>query len=212
MRSWSLEARLVAAAALLVLAAPLGAQPTASTAPRAGSSKIDLNGLLNGTVVSGQYAPGVTVSGGLCATTLLAGYFGWDPVQAINFSYANAANGYTCNGSYGQAITFTFSQAIDSFGFLALAGGGDITFVTPNGSSSQSTPHYSSQYYGITDVTPFTSVQVSVAGDGLFTLDDVTYTSVYQTTTTPEPASFVLFATGALGMFGVARRRNSRAS
>ena len=194
--------RLIALLGAAVVAAPLAAQPVSSSGPLSGSTTLNFNSLTAGTVLSNQ-SPGVSISNGLCANSDYASYFGHDPMQVSNFL---AYTSQPCNGAQGQAFTFTFATAINSFGFLGLTNGGAINFTTGNGSASAPFVfNGTATFYGITDVTPFSSVQINVAGDGYIALDDVSYT-----TTTPEPTSLALVAAGLLGTIGYARRRRTQ--
>ena len=187
-----------------VVAAPLAAQPIGSLAPLAGSTTLNFNLLTAGTVLSNQY-PGVTISNGVCANSDYPVYFGGDRMQLTNFL---AYTSQPCNGVQGRPITFTFATAINSFGFLGVTNGGAVHFTTRNGATSQPDGfNGSASFYGITDVTPFSSIQISVAGDGYIILDDVSFI-----TTTPEPTSLALVAVGLLSAIGYARRRRARSA
>lgn len=193
----------IALFAAAVFATPLSGQPVSSTGPQAGSTKLNFNLLTDGTVLSTQYT-GVTISNGLCASSDYSAAFADDPMQVTNFvSYTSQL----CNGVSGQGFTFTFAFPITSFGFLGVTNGGTISFTTSNGTL---TPTFNPLntvigFVGLTDVNPFSSVQVNVSGDGYIALDDISYT-----TTTPEPSSVALVAAGLVAAFGFARRGKRR--
>lgn len=186
-----------------ILAAPLAAQPVSSSGPLAGSTTLTFNALTAGTVLSTQY-PGVTISNGLCASSDYTAAFARDPIQVTNFQ---AYTSQLCNGVKGQPFTFNFAAPISSFGFLGVTNGGIISFTTSNGTLTPTLYPVNAiiGFVGVTDVNPFTSVQVNVSGDGYIALDDVSFT-----TTVPEPTSVVLVAAGLIGALGVARRRKQR--
>ena len=193
----------IALFAAAVFATPLSGQPVSSRGPQVGSTTLNFNLLTDGTVLSTQY-PGVTISNGLCATSDYTAAFGRDRMQVTNFQDYTSQ---LCNGVKGQGFTFTFALPISSFGFLGVTNGGTISFTTANGTltptANQGGPNVG--FFGLTDATPFNSVQVDVSGDGYIALDDVSYT-----TTTPEPSSVALVAAGLLAAFGFARRRKRR--
>ena len=193
----------IALFAAAVFATPLSGQPVSSRGPQVGSTTLNFNLLTDGTVLSTQY-PGVTISNGLCATSDYTAAFGRDRMQVTNFQDYTSQ---LCNGVKGQGFTFTFALPISSFGFLGVTNGGTISFTTANGTltptANQGGPNVG--FFGLTDATPFNSVQVDVSGDGYIALDDVSYT-----TTTPEPSSVALVAAGLLAALGFARRRKRR--
>ncbi len=178
---------------------PLMAQQVQIAAPLAGSTTIDFNTLSQAEVISNQFA-GVSVSNGLCANDDYS--FHDNTMAATNFLNFTSA---PCNGLQGAPITFVFANAIQSFGFIAVTNGGAITFTNPNGSINVGLTQ--SGFNGFSDAAAFSSVTVSVAGDGYFFMDDVSYAA--SASTVPEPASIVLLATGLLGVAGVARRRRA---
>ena len=193
----------IALLAAAVFATPLSGQPVGSTGPQAGSTTLNFNLLTGGTVLSTQYM-GVTISNGLCASSDYTSAFNDDPMQLTNFvDYTSQL----CNGVIGQGFTFTFAFPITSFGFLGVTNGGTISFTTSNGTL---TPTFNPLntvigFVGLTDVNPFSSVQVNISGDGYIALDDVSYTTM-----TPEPSSVALVAAGLLAAFGLARRGKRR--
>src|SRR5258708_23367402 len=109
-------------------------------------------------------------------------------MQVINF--ANGGTG-ACNGNRSQPITFTFANAISSFGFLAVVNGGNIVFNTNNGTAAVPSAFNwntgQAGYVGVTDNTSFNTITVTSDYTGYMVIDDVTYT-----TAAPEPASMAL--------------------
>ena len=211
MRVRSLFSGAATTLALLTAVAPIGAQQSSSTGPKAGSTVVNFNGLSNGSVVGSQIA-GMTVSPNACANTALGGFFfGGDPVQISNLTgMASSCNGGAVNPY--PSITFTFSQTIDSFGFTGLTTGTWINFLTSGGSTNVAMTPFSASWAGITNSAGFTSVTISANGNGALALDDLSYTGApIRVSATPEPASLALLATGLVGVVGFARRRKNNA-
>lgn len=204
--------------AALVLApfagSPAAAQQTGTTGPASGSTIIDFESFLNGSQIVTPLA-GVTVTGGVCANDK----FGTAPTGPGFFASQIAASNFAdfgddCGFPAFQPFTFTFSQSITAFGFLAVTAGdtdendigGPIFFSTAGGTISIPAAFdlntQTAGWVGFSDTTPFTSVTISVAGNGAIAFDDVAFV-----TATPEPASAGLLATGLIGMAVVLRRR-----
>lgn len=173
-----------------VLATPLSGQPVNSAGPIAGSSFLNFNSLAEGTVVSNQYS-GVSISSGLCANSDIQGEFRSggvaDRMQLSNFLGIASSR---CDGKMGEGFTFMFARPVLSFGFFGLTNGGTISFRTSNGSVVYNAYNDIVNFVGVTDVNPFSSVQINVSGDGLIVFDDVSYltASLPPEPVAPEPA------------------------
>ena len=113
-----------------------------------------------------------------------------------------------------DTMTFTFPTAITAFGisintFDMTTGGytatdnlGDVILSSFDPFPNQST----GEFVGFTSTVGFTSVTIAAPGGLAFTLDDLAYGG---STTTPEPGSLLLLASGAMGLAGVLRRKLS---
>ncbi len=210
---------MVAALVLAPFFAPASAQQTGTNGPLSGSTVIDFESLLNAVQIFSPLA-GVTVTGGVCANDKFGsapsgpGFFA-SQIQASNF----ADFGDDCGSAAFQPFTFTFSQAITSFGFLALTAGdqdendigGPILFTTTSGTITIPTNFdlntQTAGWVGFSDSSPFTSVTISVAGNGAIAFDDVAFVTV-----TPEPSSAALVASGLIGVAAFLRRRRNRSA
>lgn len=138
---------------------------------------------------------------------------------------------YPTSGDYffdtpaGGDFQITFGQAVAAFGFFGVDVGDVggrlfLDFIGDHGTYTWTVPHTlgSGQsttgaviYAGFVDADrPFTSVRFrNNSGSDLFAFDDMTIASVEQLQVVPEPSSFLLLATGLLGLVAVLRRRRA---
>jgi hypothetical protein len=124
------------------------------------------------------------------------------------------------NGSYIEQVLSSLSAGTYSLGFYSAgrqSGGsydGTTSYAVSFGGivvGNETTASYDSwRQYLITVSAAGPSVlrfeNTSAAGDHTFFIDDVSLTAV---TSTPEPASMALLATGLIGVAGVVRRKHS---
>jgi hypothetical protein len=108
-------------------------------------------------------------------------------------------------------ILVTLPAPVNAFAVLyGTQFGGPVTFDLSNGDSiSQSSTasiYGLPDFFGVTDTTPFASVQISTT-DHVLTIGDV---STGNSSAVPEPSTFVLGALGLLGLGFVARRKQNR--
>ncbi|MEP6781308.1 MAG: PEP-CTERM sorting domain-containing protein [Gemmatimonadaceae bacterium] len=211
-RSIAGKAATLLAAALLT--SPLAAQPVATAAAALGSTVLTFNTVVNGAPAGNQGS--VTLSSNLCGNSAYsAAYFGSDVMQVGNFTATGTFPNATvqdCNGSGPAAFSFTFAQAITSFGFFGQARTGIDFFHFSDGNGNidiqNSSTANSAGWVGFSDANPFTTVTVTVSG-GLALFDNLSYKSASVATVTPEPASEALVGFGLLGVFGFIRRRKN---
>lgn len=163
-----------------------------------------------GTVQTLACAPGPDPN---CTNTNGVGRY---PVSSPNFWEVNATN-----------FVITFSNPVAAFGFYGndigdFGGNLSLSFLTGGGVIAVPVPHTvvpSGQfggvnggnlfYFGYINVAnPFTQVTfaMNISGD-FFGFDNMTVGSVQQVSVVPEPSSWMLLATGFLGLGFVARRK-----
>ena len=145
------------------------------------------------------------------------------PTSGTHFYEATSATGG------GSTFAVDFSDPVAAFGFYAadigdfgsqlslrfsLIGGGSVDWMLPYiaGPSREGSLLYAGF---IAETGGITGVQfLGTNSADVFAFDDMTIGSLQQVvppTITPEPASLVLMATGIAGMFGIARRRYTKA-
>jgi hypothetical protein len=157
------------------------------------------------------------------AGTNLAGRY---PVSGTNFYEATSASGGN------TTFRIDFANPVAAFGFYGidigefasqlslvfhLEGGGtanwSLPYVATNGPNSARDG--SLLYAGFINTSLFTSVDFTgTNSDDVFGFDDMTIAGIQQvtvppTTTTPEPGTIALVATGLAGLGAVARRRRT---
>ena len=193
---------------VLVLAAPVaGAQSINRSATGLASATQTLTFEGQSGAVGSQYAAqGVTFGSG--AFFDASGYFSGSggAQNAVN----NFGNGVV------NPIDIFFTNAIQGVAFQFITNPGTTTFTALLAGSTVSTFSASTdlngwfnnatEFYGFDNTVGLDQIQINVAGDGAFALDNL-QTGVVAS---PEPASMTLVATGLIGMFGVARRRRNR--
>jgi hypothetical protein len=116
----------------------------------------------------------------------------------------------------GGELTFSFGGWERAFAldFGSYTGQSDVfTYVLSNGQTGTFRNARTQQlsFFGFTSETPFTSVTLRVA-DVATAYDNVTYGSSFTApvTATPEPSTWVMLATGLVGLGVFARRRSAR--
>jgi hypothetical protein len=121
-------------------------------------------------------------------------------------------------GNRTGELTFSFGAWERAFAldFGSYTGQSDVfTYVLSNGQTGTFRNARSPQlsFFGFTSETPFTSVTLRVA-DVATAYDNVTYGSslTAPVTATPEPSTWVMLATGLVGLGVFARRRGGRLS
>lgn len=121
----------------------------------------------------------------------------------------------------GDSLTLTFSSPVNAAGLFIIGFNSVLAgdFTLSNGATSVSNPLLQEStlgdgglvyFLGISSASGFSSITLtSVPGGPLFNVDDITTATGTITppiTTVPEPASFLLLGSGALGMLWRKRR------
>jgi hypothetical protein len=189
-----------AVAGPLLLVSAAGAQVTSFTSRNAFVAALEsiesnkLNGLPNGsTVVS---------FGGLGTATISGSTFNGHRIQdtggaaAFSLAFSESLNGFGADFSHSKSasITLSFFDGVTLIGSSSLA-------LTNNGNN----------FFGGTTVGTFNRVVVGQSSSDDFRTDDlmvgVQESTVMTTTTSPEPATVALFATGLAVLGGASLRR-----
>jgi hypothetical protein len=160
-------------------------------------------------------APGVTV-------TLTGGDFGNGLSGISNTTFGNVygfnvtPGGSQWLGFAEGTATFSFANPTNSFGFwltglqTVYTGLGVLTVTFADGTSETLDPPVNvnggAEYFAFTDTTAIDAVTISDPSNDAWGIDDVTYNSGAMAAT-PEPSSFFLLGTGALGLAGAIRRK-----
>jgi len=167
----------------------------------------------------GQTAP-LIVDFGAAGTATLGG------VGAINTGSGNGRKAYSGTAFWETntgSFVITFSESIAAFGFYGIDFGdfsGQISVNTINGTThTYDVGHTQSSsadgallYWGIIDtVDTFTSISITNTGSSSdwFGFDDFSIGTVEQVSSAPEPATFLLFGLGILGIAGVSRKKTA---
>jgi hypothetical protein len=117
---------------------------------------------------------------------------------------------------FGDALTFSFDQAITAFGAdfreindhytrtLAYVGGQTLDIPGVPGGSVRS-------FFGFVSDTPFTSVSFRGVANDVYGIDDVTFGAALRVPAVPEPGSVALLSLGLVGVAVARRRATARA-
>jgi hypothetical protein len=117
---------------------------------------------------------------------------------------------------FGDALTFSFDQAITAFGAefrqlkdndtrtLADVGGQTLDIPGVPGGSVRS-------FFGFVSDTPFTSVSFRGVANDVYGIDDVTFGAALRVPAVPEPGSVALLSLGLVGVAVARRRATARA-
>ena len=205
--------RSIAGLALVFVAPAAGAQAIsgAATGLASPAQTITFEGQAGGSAANTQYSGlGVTFGAHLYYQT--SGYFnstGGSATSLTNFPAGcpciSPSDIFFSSAVNGAAFQFITNPGTSTFTAL-LAGNTVYAFSASTSTAGTSTP----QWYGFDNTIAFDQINIQSGGSNTaFALDNLqTGTAVVAT---PEPASLTLLATGLVGMFGVARRRNRAA-
>jgi hypothetical protein len=119
-------------------------------------------------------------------------------------------------GNHQAQLTFSFGALERAFAldFGSYTGQSDVfTYVLSNGQTGtfHNTNANQLSFFGLTSATPFSSVTLRVA-DAATAYDNITYSSALVSgpvTATPEPGTWVMLATGFVGVGVFARKRKA---
>jgi hypothetical protein len=119
------------------------------------------------------------------------------------------------NQTVGVAnILITLPEAVTAVALdYGTFGGSNVTFTLSNGDNvtqpSSGSGYAVSQFYGVTDSTPFTSVLVT-SSDSVLNLNNVSFTDAAETVA-PEPATLTMLGMSIASMAGYGWRRRKMA-
>ena len=110
-------------------------------------------------------------------------------------------------GAYTNPIVISFSAPVSGFSLVLTNNIADTFTVTDNlGDTISAALGTNASHTFSLNGSGITSVRASEAGNSFnFAIDNVTFSPV--AAATPEPSTFALLGTGALGLLGFARRR-----